>query len=355
MSVRPRIRELAPYDFAPHPVGVKLDQNELPEDMPAALRDEFLARIEQVALNRYPDLSARQLRARLAELHDWPLEGVVVAPGSNVLIQCLVIAAGIDQSVLVPSPTFGVYRLQARMLGANLIELPTGPGFSLPLSEMLSVMTTGSGVVFVANPAAPTGNLHPREELERLTDAAGERWTIVIDEAYGQFAGSDFSDLARRPSVVSLRTLSKAYGLAGARVGYALAAPELAVHVSKTVNPFAVSELQQAAALTILNHQELVAERADTVAAERDRMFGELKDMPSVTAFPSVTNFILLNLADGATTHRALIERGVIVRRQEGAGLANCLRVSVGTRSENDRFLEALRGLVAEVGHGQGG
>jgi histidinol-phosphate aminotransferase len=358
MSIRPRVRELAPYDFAPHPEGVKLDQNELPTDLPAALRAEFLARLERVALNRYPDLTARELRSRLAELHEWPLEGVVVTPGSNVLIQCLVIAAGIDQSVLVPAPSFGVYRLQARLLGANLIELPAGPGFALPLAAMLSAMSSdrgssGRGVVFVANPAAPTGNLHPRRELEQLIEAADGRWTIVIDEAYGQFAGSDFADLARRPSVLSLRTLSKACGLAGARVGYALAEPELARELAKTVNPFALSELQQAAALTVLDHPELVAERVAAVRAERERVLEELRSIEGVTAFPSVTNFILLRVPEGARAYQALLDRGVIVRPQQGSALADCLRVTIGSKPENDRFLAALREYVVEVGDAQ--
>lgn len=352
MSIRPRIRELVPYDFTPQTSGVKLDQNELPFDVPADVRAEFMARVGRVALNRYPDLTARELRQRLAELHDWPLDGVVVTPGSNVLIQCLVVAAGIGQKVVVPSPSFGVYRLQATLLEAELAEIPMAPPFDLPVEAMLGAMESGRGVVFVANPAAPTGNLHPREELERLVDVAGERWTIVIDEAYHQFAGSDFLDLARRPGVVSLRTLSKAFGLAGARVGYALAAPELASELQKTVNPFAVSELQQAAALTMLDHQDLVIERAREVAEERVRLWNELRTIPGIEPYPSVTNFILLKMQDAAAIHRALLERGITLRKQSGSFLAECLRVSVGSPEENDRFLTALRAVSREVGRG---
>ncbi|MEX2542624.1 MAG: histidinol-phosphate transaminase [Trueperaceae bacterium] len=352
MSIRARIRELAPYDFAPHAEGVKLDQNELPEDIPESLREELVERVGSVALNRYPDLTASELRTRLAELHGWPVDGVIVTPGSNVLIQCLVIAAGIEQRVIVPSPSFGVYRLQARMLGAELNEVPMSAGFGLPVRSMLREMERGRGVVFIANPAAPTGNLHPRSELEALIAAADDRWTIVIDEAYHQFAGSDFLELAQNPSVVSLRTLSKAFGLAGARVGYALTSPELAEELRKTVNPFAVSVLQQAAALTMLDHQDLVLARAREVAVERDWLFDRLLELPDVSPFPSVANFILLRLTDGPRAHRELLRRGVIVRRQDGGMLTNCLRVSVGTRAENRRFLDELRQVVAEVGNG---
>jgi histidinol-phosphate aminotransferase len=351
MSIRPRIRELAAYDFTPHPRGVKLDQNELPTDLPQVLRVELQERIARVALNRYPDLEANDVREAVARLHGWPQEGVVVTPGSNVLIQCLVIAAGIGQSVLVPAPSFGVYRIQAQLLGAELIEVPMLAGFRLPTAGLLEAMKGSRGVLFIANPAAPTGNLHPREELERVIDGAGDRWTVVIDEAYGQFAGSDFQDLARRPSVVSLRTLSKAFGLAGARVGYALCEPSLARELRKTLNPFAVSELQQAAALTMLEHHDLVLERAREVADERRWLEGGLGRLSSVEAFPSVTNFILFRVADSQRSYDGLLQRGVVVRRQGGDGLENCLRVSVGTRAENEKFLAALGEVLEGAGN----
>jgi histidinol-phosphate aminotransferase len=353
MSIRARITESSAYDFRSQREGVKLDQNELPFDMPEGVREELAARLARIALNRYPDLDAYPLRRRLAELHDWPVEGVVVTPGSNVMIQCLVIAAGIGQTVLVPAPTFGVYGIQARMLGAELVEVPMEPGFALPVEGLLRAMERGRGVLFVANPAAPTGNLHPRAELERLVAAAADRWTVVIDEAYHQFAGSDFLDLARLPSVVSLRTLSKAMGLAAARVGYALTSPDLAREIRKTVNPFAVSELQQAAALTMLDHQDLVRERACQIAGERDRLFKAMKELPGVDAFPTVTNFILFRVGNGEQAYRGLLERGVVVRRQQGTMLDECLRVSVGTAAENDRFLAALQAAAAGAGRGE--
>ena len=351
MSIRPRIRELAAYDFAPHPQGVKLDQNELPYDLTEELREQLLARVARLPLNRYPDLDAREVRLALARLHDWPADGIVVTPGSNVLIQYLVIAAGIGQSVLLPTPTFGVYRAQAQILGAELLEVPLEAGFRLPSERLLESMATRSGILFVANPAAPTGNLHEREQLERLVEAAADRWLVVIDEAYGQFAGSDFSDLARLPGVVSLRTLSKAFGLAGARVGYALTSPEIAAELRKIVLPFAVSGLQQAAALTMIEHQQEIAQRAREVARERQWLEGRLASLPGVTPFPSTTNFILMRVGNGKAVHEGLLSRGVVVRPQSGAGLEDCLRVTAGTRSENERFLAALGEVLAEVEH----
>ena len=351
MSIRPRIRELAAYDFAAHHQGVKLDQNELPFDLNEELRQELLARIAKLPLNRYPDLDALELRQALARLFEWPEEGIVAAPGSNVLIQYLIIAAGIGQSVLLSTPTFSVYRSQAQILGADLIEVPCGAGFTLPVDRLLDEMERANGVLFVANPAAPTGNLHGLADLERLVEAAGERWTIVIDEAYGHFSGSDFADLARRPGVVSLRTLSKGFGLAGARVGFALTSPDLATELRKVVLPFVVSGLQQAAALTMIAHYQEIEERAQAVAREREWLYRELEGFEELILFPSVTNFILFRVEDSQAVHRGLLDRGVIVRSQSGHGLENCLRVSVGTRSENEQFLSALRTALEEVEH----
>lgn len=352
MSVRPRIRELPAYDFTPHPEGVKLDQNELPFDLPEPLRRELLARVEKAVFNRYPDLSASELRRALASRHDWPAEGIVVTPGSNVLIQCLVITAGLGQTVLTPSPTFAVYAMQAEMLDAELREVPLRPGFELPVADLLEQMESGRGIVFIPNPAAPTGNLHPREAMAQIVAAGGDRWTIVIDEAYGEFSGSDFSDLARRPGVVSLRTLSKAFGLAGARVGYALAQPELATEIRKTVLPFNVSTLQQAAALTVLDHLPIVQERAKSIAVEREALLKRLAEIPGVDPYPSVTNFVLARVGNAPRVYRQLLGQGVVVRRQSHPAISDCIRVTVGTSEENERLLTALARSLAEVEHG---
>lgn len=348
MSIRPRIRAMSGYQFRAQPAKVKLDQNELPFGLTEPLLAEFLEQVRSIAVNRYPDLEATALRTRLSEIFDWPLEGIVVTPGSNVLIRCLVIAAGIEQAVLLPTPTFSVYRDQARMLGADLIEVPMLPGFQLPVEGLLQAMSGRQGVLFVANPAAPTGNLHPLAEIEDLIAGAGAAWTVVIDEAYCQFADSDLSGLARKRGVVSLRTLSKAFGLAGVRLGFALTTPELGRELRKTVIPFSVSELQQAAALTLLDHPDVVRQRVAQVVSERRRLFSELERMQGVHPFPSVTNFILFRVPAAERVLAHLADDGIAVRSQTGPYTPGCLRVSVGSAHENDAFLAALERVLEE-------
>lgn len=357
MTIRPQVRALAPYHFTPRPHHIKLNQNESPYDLPAEVRDAALGRLSEVAFNRYPELHAESLREALAKQHGWSPAGVVVSNGSNVIIQALVIAAGLGQRVLCAQPTFSVYRMQAEILGAELTEIPLREGFSLPVEDLMLELSQGQGVFFLANPAAPTGNLHPEADLLTLIEAASFQWTVVLDEAYHQFSGTDFKHLVQRhANVVSLRTMSKAYGLAGVRLGYMLAQPDLAEQISKVLLPFSVSSLSTAVGLSVLEHPSFMEARVAEIRAERTRVTDVLEQLAGVTVFPSVTNFLLFRVKDAATFFEALLARDVLIRRQDHLpGLSGCLRVTIGCPAENDAFItaatEASRQLTAEVSH----
>lgn len=351
VNVRPELRALPAYRFTPHPASVKLDQNESPEDLPEPLRSAALARLRAADWHRYPALHPDDLAARLGARHGWPAEGVVVAGGSNVLIQALVIASGLGRRVVGLAPSFPLYELQARLLGAAFIEVPLGPGFAFPVDEVAARVADGQGVAFVPAPLAPTGNAVAAADLVRVAEAAGPGWTLVIDEAYAEFAEADHGAVAASsPTVVRLRTLSKAFGLAGVRIGYALAHRELATELRKALLPFSVSALQVAVAEAALDAPEVIDARVRRTVAERERMAAALRAM-GARVHPSVANFLLLTVGDAAEAHATLLARGVLVRRQDHlAGLAGALRVSVGTPAENDAFLETFAALPPHVG-----
>jgi histidinol-phosphate aminotransferase len=353
MKLRAEVLGLPAYRFEAHDAAIKLDQNEAPDDLPEALRSAVLERLAHQPWNRYPELHPQGLAERLGARHGWPADGVAVAGGSNVLIQAATIVAGIGRSVATVRPTFSVYALQARLLGANLVERPLGPGFALPTEALLEVLREGEGVAFVAAPMAPTGNAVAVRDLERLAEAAGDRWLLVVDEAYGEFAQVDHDALARaHPQVVRLRTLSKAFGVAGARLGYALAHPEVAVELRKALLPFAVSALQVAVAEAVLAAPEVVAARVARTVAERERLQAALASRPRVEVYPSVANFLLMRVDDAAAVYAGLLEHGVLVRRQDHLpGLTGCLRVSVGAPKENDAFLHAFDAVSAAEAH----
>lgn len=352
MVIREEVRRLPAYDFRHNPQPVKLDQNEAPDDQTGALAGALAADMAGLRLNRYPQLHPVDLEEALARRHGWDAAGVVVTNGSNVLIQALVIAAGLGRSVLTVSPTFSVYASQARLLGAELVEVPLGPAFEFDADGMIQQLAGRSGVAFIADPAAPTGNRMDPEAVSRFafaTQATG-RWLTVIDEAYVEFAGADHLELARRTQGVAvLRTFSKAAGLAGARLGYMLTTPDLAENVRKALLPFSVSSLQVAVAMQALSREDLIAERVSALIAERRRLSEGLASLPGVEVFPSVANFVLFRVHDAGAVHAALLQRGVVIRRQDHLpGLQGCLRVTAGHPHENDTFLSAMESALLE-------
>lgn len=347
MSVRSEVLVAPAYHFSAKPYAVKLDQNESPYDLPAELKREVFARLERVSTNRYPELAAESLRAALAKKHGWDEMGVVVGGGSNTLIQAFVIACGLGRRVLSVTPTFSVYSLCAHLLNAELTEVPLEEDFALPTSALKAELSRGRGVLFLANPAAPTGNVFAEADLETLIRAAAPNWTVVLDEAYCQFSGTDLSHFVRTyPHVACLRTLSKAFGMGGVRLGFALAQPTLAEQLQKVMIPFSVSSLQVAVGLTVLEHPDYVEARVAETLRERKKLASGLRAL-GLQVFPSATNFLLFRAADAPSFYEALLERGVLIRRQDHLrGLHGCLRVSVGTPQENEAFLEAARDVL---------
>lgn len=357
MSIRDEVRDAPAYVFRAEPYRVKLDQNEAPEDLPAELREAVLERMRTAEWHRYPEIRAAGVARRIAARDDWDEDGVVVSPGSNVLIQALVIAAGVGRRVLSVTPTFAVYASQARLLGTDLREVPLDPDdFGLDVPALLHEIRDGPGVLFLADPAAPTGNRHADERIEAVLDAASEYgWLTVVDEAYAPFDGRDRADLVRgRPDRVLLRTFSKADALGGVRLGYALTHPDTATQVAKVLLPFGVSALQAAVAEVVLDDPRGVAARSariDSARSERVRLAERLARHDAIEVYPSVTNFVLFRCADAGALHAALLDRGVLIRRQDHLpGLGGCLRVSVGTPEQNDAFLAALDAALAETG-----
>jgi histidinol-phosphate aminotransferase len=359
MFIRSEVKAAPAYNFTAHPATIKLDQNESPYDLPKPLKAKVLERLEAVAFNRYPDLAGESLRPQLAAYHGWDEKGVVVSGGSNILIQALVTAVGIGHTVLTVAPTFSVYPLQAKLQGGNLIEVPLEAEFGLPFERLLEHLAKHQGIFFLANPAAPTGNVFAAQQMETLAEASSQNWLFVIDEAYHQFSKTDFSYLVKCYShVVSLRTFSKAFGLGGVRLGYALMQSELAVQIQKLIMPFSISGLQLEIAKVVLEEvldkkNNFVQERIEETLRERARVIDEITQLPDVHVFPTETNFFLMRVPNAETFYKGLLQGGIIIRRQDHLpGLKNCVRVSIGTPEENTAFLQTAKQLLSlEVAH----
>ncbi|RTG93328.1 pyridoxal phosphate-dependent aminotransferase [Thermus scotoductus] len=330
---------LAPYPYKKVEAPVKLDQNESPFDLPPSLKEEALRRLARLPWNRYPEIHAEGLRRRLAHLLDWPEEGIVLAPGSNLLILALAVAA---EEVLDLVPSFPHYAHAARVAGTPRRAVPLLEGFALPLEALLAAFT--GGVLFLPNPHAPTGALFPEEALEALAERAREvGGLLVVDEAYREFAGTDFRPLARQnPHVALLRTFSKAFALGGVRAGYLLASPEVAALVREVLPPFVLPAHTAAILEVVLENPGYVEAVAAHVRAERERVYAKLRGHPTWQPYRSHTNFLLVRTPDAERAFRHLLAQGILVRRQDHyPGLFGCIRVTVGSKEEMDAFLKA--------------
>jgi histidinol-phosphate aminotransferase len=308
-----------------------------------------MARIGRAAaaleLNRYPDPEASELRALLAARAGWPREGLLLGNGSDELIVLLLAACGGPRAtLLVPAPTFSMYRHIALTMGWAVEEVPLGASFGLDEAALLSRAASCAPRLSVfASPNNPTGNLFDRGVMERYLDAAPG--IVVIDEAYHDFSGGSVAELlGRHRNLVVLQTLSK-IGLAALRLGILLADPGLARELNKVRLPYNVGSFPQLAARAVLEEPGFLQGQIRSILAERARIGAALSRLPGVTPFPSDANFILLRTArPSREVFEELRLRGILVRDLGGrpGALHGCLRVTVGARGENDAFLAAM-------------
>ncbi len=349
--VREDIRALAAYHVPPAQGMIKLDAMENPYTWPDAMRSAWLERLEQVALNRYPDPQAAELQQQLRRTLGVPADAaLILGNGSDELIQILAMALALPgRTLLAPEPTFVMYRMIATYTGMAYRAVPLRADFTLDLDTMLAAIAYARpALVFLAYPNNPTGNLFLREQVEAIIQATPG--IVVVDEAYHAFAGRSFLDqVGHYPNLVVMRTLSK-IGLAGLRLGLLVGPQELVAQLEKVRLPYNVNVLTQVSATFALEHYGVLLAQAARIMEERSRMSTALQRMAGVKASDSAANFILFRVSPGGANqvHQGLLDAGVLIKNLHGAGglLTDCLRVTVGAPAENDQFLAALEKMV---------
>lgn len=323
---------------------VKLNQNESPLDWPDEMKAHVLARVAACAWNRYPSQDAAAVRAAFARGAGISPEMVAVTNGSNEAILALVEAFATARSVVLTAPGYSMSTPLALVGGAQVTPVPLRADFSLDVPSMLGAAgATDAALIFLASPNNPTGNAFSRQDIATLLEAS--QTLVVVDEAYAQFAEDSFiQDLTSYPHLIVLRTCSKAFALAGARVGLIAAREEVIAAVGKALPPYNVNIFAQEAALAALARPDAVAERVRLIVLERERLAKAMAALPGVTVYPSQTNFLLFRTSLAAeTVFERLLRQGVLVRDVSHQPLLErCLRVTVGTAQDNDRFIHAL-------------
>ena len=344
---KPEVRAVSAYHLEPRDTPIKLNQNENAEGFPPALKEIIWRRIADRDWARYPDFHLREITQRLAGHAGVPEDWVLVGNGSNELLQMtLLTIVGRGDHIIVPLPTFTLYRLQATVMGATVHTPLMRPAdqFAFPLSEVIDLAQRHEArAIVMCSPNNPTGTAYAEADIRRVIEATPG--LVLLDEAYREFNRQDLSHLVRDyDNVVVFRTFSKALAMAGVRVGYCIARPQLAAEIGKVKLPYALSLLSEAVTLVSLDHPDLFAPTIDTAIQQRERLLAELPRLPGLTVYPSAANFVLVHVAQGSDrAFQRLLADGILVRDvSHYPGLADHLRLSVGTVAENDALLAAL-------------
>jgi histidinol-phosphate aminotransferase len=333
-------------------VDVRLNTNESPVPPPLEFVDALVAEIARIDWHRYPTRAATELRTAIGELHEVGPERIFAANGSNEVLQTLLLTyGGPGRSAAIFEPTYALHSHLSRITGTTVAEGERAADFGLDIDEVARVLRAEMpAITFLCSPNNPTGVVDTPAQIEAVLELVIETGGLLcVDEAYGQFASHSAIDLLgpEVPLAVT-RTYSKTWAMAAARLGYLIGPEWLVDDLEKVVLPYHLDAMTQIAGRQALAHLDAMNLRVATLIEERERLCRALADLP-VEVWPSGANFVLFRplSADGADVWRRLTERSVLVRDcSSWPRLAGCLRVTIGTADEDDRFVSALREIL---------
>ncbi|MFM1907650.1 MAG: Histidinol-phosphate aminotransferase 2 [Pseudomonadota bacterium] len=347
--IREDVRAMHAYAIQDSAGMVKLDAMENPHRLSPELQAELGRRLGSLALNRYPDGRVNDLRAALADHTGMPTGfDIMLGNGSDEIISLLALACAVPgASILAPVPGFVMYAMSAQLQGLAFHGVPLTADFELDEAAMLAAIARHRpAIVYLAYPNNPTGNLWDDEVIEAVIQAqADQGGLVVMDEAYQPFASKSYIDrITRHDHVLLVRTLSK-FGLAGIRLGYMMGPRTLVAEIDKVRPPYNISVLDYECALFALEHAEVFAVQAKDLRHQREGLLSALGELPGVQPYKSEANMILVRVPDAEKTFEALRARKVLVKNvsKMHALLGNCLRLTVGTASENAQLMAALK------------
>ena len=328
---------------------IKMDANESPFSLEKSLKKKLLEEFGKVKLNRYPEAGAPGLRERFAGYYGIDRDMIMLGNGSDELIQILCMTLnGKINGVLVPVPTFVMYKIIGINTGNKVVEVPLDKNYDLDLAAMMSkIKSNFPALIYLSYPNSPTGNCFNRDKIEAILKKSPG--VVVVDEAYASFSGETLLPLLTKyDNLVILKTLSK-LGLAALRLGFLIGNRELIAEIDKVRLPYNVNSLSQVAAGFFLDYQEAFVRQVSEIVERREELYRGLKDIDGIRPFPSRANFIFFSCTfDSDRIYKQLVARGIVVKNLHNPPLMpNCIRVTVGTREENTAFLTALKSIVS--------
>ncbi|MDO4183592.1 MAG: histidinol-phosphate transaminase, partial [Coriobacteriia bacterium] len=344
----PQLQDLVPYDPKYIPCNIMNSANENPLDVDESIKHEIMREIRGVAFNRYPDPLANDLRDMIAQANGLDRNQVLVGNGGDELLFCTALAyGGPGRKFLNLPPTFSVYVNNAQLTNTEVVNVPRNADFSINEEAVLERVSQGDiDFVIVTSPNNPTGQLAPEDFVLRLLEATDA--LVMVDEAYFEFSRTSLRPyLLQYENLVLLRTFSKAFSLAGVRLGYLLGNESVIREYMKVRQPYSVDAVSQAVGRVVFKNRARFEPGINAIITERARLLEEMPKIPGVKPYPSDSNYILFSVPNAADVWQALFDRGILIRDFSRAPLLEgTLRVSVGTPEENTAFLRALRDIV---------
>ena len=345
--LRAELANMQAYHVADSSGLIKLDAMENPYPFPDSLREKWLAELNQVDLNRYPNPNASELKDAFQQVYKLsPNFELMFGNGSDELIQLLIMAtAKPDATVLTVTPSFSMYKLISEYVGVKVIEVPLQANNFALQTELFAaeIQKHNPAIIILACPNNPTGTLWPQDEIEEIIKQA--TGLVVIDEAYSPFAEYSMMSLVERyPHALMMRTVSK-MGLAGLRLGWLCGDAQWLNELNKMRLPYNINALTQASAKFALHNIAVFDQQAKQICQQREALFNAMNAMQEIHAFPSQANFILFKVLKGSANdvYENLLENKIIIKNvSNNDSLQNCLRVTVGMEDENQAFLKAL-------------
>ncbi|MEA2447821.1 MAG: histidinol-phosphate aminotransferase [Actinomycetota bacterium] len=349
LSIRADLEDVEPYVSPQLPARYRLNTNESPYAPPDALVEDVAAGLRDATLTRYPDRDAKRLYSAISKHVEWPVDGLWVANGSNEVFMHLFLGfGGTDRKTLLFEPTYSLHSLIPKIASTRVIRGGRDETLHIDLDRALEVMAAEKPeIVIVCSPNNPTGDCEPKATVEALLAAADG--IVVVDEAYAEFA--DASDSVRpllkeHDNLVVTKTFSKAWRLAGVRIGYMLAQPALIAELARVRLPYHLSTITQVIGEAAIEHSDETLRLVDALIEQRDRVALALAEM-GLKVYPSKANFVLFEIEDADRVWKELLEREVLVRNYSGVHrLENTLRVTAGLPEEMDAFLTTLEEVI---------
>lgn len=346
---RAALDALTPYDAKAIKADVVLSANEHPDTLPPDVLAWLSDNIGRFPFNRYPDPTAKELRKLIAEANGLEPANVLVGNGGDELIFDILLAwGGPGRTIVDMPPTFAMYGIDAQVTGTSVVDLPRTADFSVDEAAVLSRLAEGDvDIVALANPNNPTGNLTPETFLIELLNATDA--LVLVDEAYFEFSRHTMRPhMDRHPNLVILRTFSKAFSLAGMRVGYLLGNEDVIRELMKVRQPYSVNAFSQWVAGRVFRDRVMFQNSIHTIVGERDRIIEGLEGL-GVKVFPSEANFVMFRVEHASAFWRDMLHNHSVLIRDftRTPGLDECLRVTVGSAENNTAFLAAARDVLS--------